>query len=45
MQNKAYVRGLIVRVIEDAVVLLLMGAFCWRICHVVGGIFDKLGVL
>lgn len=42
--NRAYFRGLIVRAIEDALVLLLLGAAIWSVCHVVGGIFAALGV-
>ena len=42
--NKAYWRGIIVRAIEDAVVLLLMGAAIWSLCFVAGGVFRALGV-
>lgn len=42
--NKAYYRRLIVRAIEDGLVLILMGAAIWSLCYVLGGIFDALGV-
>ena len=42
--DKAYYRGLIVRAIEDAVVWIVMSAAIWTICHLVGGIFQLLGV-
>lgn len=42
--NKAYYRRLIVRAIEDGLVLFLMGAAIWSLCYVVGGVFDALGV-
>jgi hypothetical protein len=43
--SNVYFRRLIVRAIEDAVVLGGMCLGIAGICHVVGGIFDKLGVL
>lgn len=42
--DKAYYRGLVVRAIEDGVVWFIMFAACWSICHLVGGIFQLLGV-
>lgn len=39
-----YVRQLVVRAIEDAIILVLGGAAIWVICTVVGGIFRALGV-
>ena len=42
--NKAYYRRLIVRAIEDGLVLILMGAAIWSLCYVAGGVFGALGV-
>ena len=42
--QKAYWRGLIVRAIEDAAVLLIMIAGIWMICTVSSGILTLLGV-
>ena len=42
--SKAYFRGLIVRAIEDAVVLLIGCVAIWAICWLVTGIFRALGV-
>ena len=42
--SKAYFRGLVVRAIEDAIVLFLGGVLIWAICILVGGIFRALGV-
>ena len=42
--EKAYFRRLVVRAIEDALVLLLMGAAIWSLCFVVGGALNLLGV-
>jgi len=42
--DKRYYRGLIVRAIEDAVVLFAGGAAVWAICWTVSGIFQALGV-
>jgi len=39
-----YFRQLVVRAIEDAVVLLMLGIGIWLVCTVVGGIFRLLGV-
>lgn len=39
-----YVRALIVRAIEDAVILLTLVIGIWLVCTVVGGIFRLLGV-
>lgn len=37
-------RDLIVRAIEDFVVLYVMFAFCWGICYLVSDILTKMGV-
>jgi len=37
-------RDLVVRAIEDAVVLLMMGACGWAICWLASEILGKLGV-
>ena len=42
--SKAYFRGLIVRAIEDAIVLFFVGVLIWAICILVGGVFRALGV-
>lgn len=42
--NKRYWRGLIVRAIEDALVLLLLCIAIRLICTILGGVFDALGV-
>ena len=42
--DKRYWRGLIVRAIEDFVVLFLGGTAVWAVCWLVGGIFQALGV-
>ena len=42
--DKAYYRGLIVRAIEDGIVIYVMFAICWAILHLVDGIFQALGV-
>jgi hypothetical protein len=39
-----YFRRLVVRAIEDACILLMLGVTIWAICWVVGGIFRILGV-
>lgn len=39
-----YFRQLIVRVIEDAIVLFVGMAAIWSLCHVVNGVFRLLGV-
>lgn len=39
-----YFRQLVVRAIEDAIILFLGGAAIWSLCHVVSGIFRVLGV-
>ena len=39
-----YFRRLVVRAIEDALVLLLMGACIWVICRLAGEILGKMGV-
>lgn len=42
--SKRKKRDLIVRLIEDAIMLYLMFACCWSICWLVGEIFEKMGV-
>lgn len=42
--SKAYFRGLVVRAIEDAIILFIGGVAIWAICVIVGGIFRALGV-
>ena len=42
--SRRQVRALIVRAIEDAIVLLLMGACIWTICYLVSEILSKMGV-
>ena len=42
--SKAYFRGLVVRAIEDAIILFLGGAAIWSLCWVVGHAFNIMGV-
>lgn len=42
--DKRYWRGLIVRAIEDFIVLFIGGAAVWAVCRLVGDIFQALGV-
>ncbi len=42
--NKRYWRGLVVRAIEDALVVLLLCIAIRMICTIFGGVFDALGV-
>lgn len=42
--TKRQYRDLIVRVIEDAIILFLGGAAIWSLCWVITGIFKALGV-
>lgn len=42
--SRRQVRDLIVRAIEDALVLLLMGACIWTILTLAGGILRMMGV-
>lgn len=42
--SRRQVRELIVRAIEDALVLFLMGACIWTICTLAGEILQKMGV-
>ena len=42
--SKAYFRGLVVRAIEDGIILFLGGVAIWALCWLVGGIFRLLGV-
>lgn len=39
-----YFRRLVVRAIEDAIILFLGGVAIWAICWVITGIFKVLGV-
>ena len=43
-KNKTYFRGLVVRAIEDAIVLLVAVIGIWLVCTVVSGLFRILGV-
>jgi hypothetical protein len=43
-RSKAYLRGLIVRAIEDFIILFLGAAAIWSLCHVVSWVFQGLGV-
>ena len=42
--SKAYFRVLIVRAIEDAIILFIGGVAIWALCWVITGIFRVLGV-
>ena len=42
--SKRQKRDLIVRAIEDGIVLFLMGACCWSICYLASEILTKMGV-
>ena len=42
--SKAYFRGLVVRAIEDGIILFLGGVAIWALCWVITGIFRVLGV-
>lgn len=44
-KDKPYYRGLIVRAIEDAIVLYLGFAAVWALAHVVSGVLQKLGAV
>ena len=44
MTTKAYLRNITVRVIEYAIVLLMMIAAVWSLAYVVGGVFKAMGV-
>ena len=44
ISNKRYYRDLIVRIIEDAIALYIMGVLLWAICWLAGEILGKLGV-
>ena len=39
-----YFRRLVVRAIEDGIILILMGAAIWSVCWVLTGILRGLGV-
>lgn len=42
--DRKYWRGLVVRAVEDFIVLFLGGTAVWAVCWLVGGIFKLLGV-
>ena len=42
--SKRQKRELIVRLIEDAIMLYIFGVGAWVICRLVGEIFAKMGV-
>lgn len=44
LYHSQYFRNLIVRAIEDGIILFLLFAAVWSLAHVVGGIFRILGV-
>jgi len=44
-ESKQYFRGLVVRAIEDACILLMLGVAVWAVCTVAGWIFRALGVM
>ena len=41
---KSYYRGLIVRAIEDFIILFLMGVTVWSLAWVIGGVLKLMGV-
>ena len=43
-ESKPYFRGLVVRAIEDGIILFLGGVAIWAICWLVSGILKGLGV-
>ena len=42
--DKRYWRDLVVRAVEDFIVLFLGGTAVWAVCWLVGGIFRMMGV-
>ena len=42
--SKVYFRGLVVRAIEDACILLMLCVGIWAVCACVGWVFRLLGV-
>ncbi len=42
--DRKYWRGLVVRAVEDFIVLFLGGTAVWAVCWLVGGMFKLLGV-
>ena len=44
LYHSQYFRNLIVRAIEDGIILFLLFAAVWSLAHVVSGIFRILGV-
>lgn len=43
-ESKAYFRGLVVRAIEDAIILFILGTGIAVICIIFGTVFKWLGV-
>ena len=43
-ESKSYFRGLVVRAIEDAIILFIGGVAIWSLCWVVSGVLKMLGV-
>ena len=43
-ESKAYFRGLVIRAVEDAIVLLVLCIGIWLVCIVFGTVFRILGV-
>lgn len=44
LSRSQYFRRLVVRAIEDFIIVFLIYAAIWSVCYVVGGIFNLLGV-
>ena len=44
MAKSQYFRQLIVRAVEDFIILFIGFAAIWSLCHVVSGVFRLLGV-
>ena len=45
MSKRREKRDMIVRLIEDAIALYIMGVLLWGICWLVGEILTKMGVM
>ena len=41
---KQYRRQLVIRAIEDGIILFLMGVGIWAVCWIIGGVLRILGV-
>ena len=41
---KSYYRGLIVRAVEDFIILFIMGVAVWSLAWVIGGVLKLMGV-